>query len=387
MDMTDTLDAPPPAPAAPSPARTEAKAAKAGRAPLNPVLARELRVRLRGGRAWLLLTAYLVVLAAIVFLVYQAESGITSGDPFSAPSPTRFAAVGRSVFEWLVFFMLVMVLFLVPGLTSGAIAGERDRQTLVPLQVTLLRPWQVMVGKLGASFAYLALLVLATAPLLSITYLIGGVTIDAVLRGIAVVLFTGIAVTCLSLCCSAVFRRVQTATVAAYGLVLLLVFGTLLVWAGAGIIDASRGGDPRNPPEEFLALNPLFAAADILDDQELLASTGSVGSPFEAMVDLLNESRYGASVQNGGFIDGPGFRGPFPAGGGEFFPGGGVDGGFGVGPNGRPIIGFDQNGNPIEAVATGFPFWATSVISLYVLAVAAMLFAITRLRTPAKSER
>jgi ABC-type transport system involved in multi-copper enzyme maturation permease subunit len=385
--VTALIEAPPADPPAPE----VAKPPKAGRAPLNPVLARELRVRLRGGRAWILLSAYLVVLAAIVFLVYQAESGITSGDPFSAPSPTRFAAVGRSVFEWLVFFMLLIVLFLVPGLTSGAIAGERDRQTLVPLQVTLLRPWQVMVGKLGASFAFLALLVLATAPLLSITYLIGGVTIDAVLRGIAVVLFTGVALTCVSLCCSAVFRRVQTATVASYGLVLLLVFGTMLAWAGAGILDGSRGSDPRNPPEELLALNPLFTAADVLDDEELLVSASNISSPFQFMVDILNESRYGTAV-NGGFIEGDfGFAGPVPVPGraGGFFVGGGFDGGggFGVGPTGRPIIGFDQFGNPIEAVATGFPFWATSVIALYVLAVLAMLFAITRLRTPAKSER
>src|SRR5690606_33800664 len=94
--------------------------------------------------------------------------------------------------EMVVLFMLLLVLFLVPGFTSGAIAGERERQTLVPMQVTLLRPWQIVLGKVGASFAFLALLVVAAAPFLGVAYLVGGVTVDAVLKGVGVVLFTGL---------------------------------------------------------------------------------------------------------------------------------------------------------------------------------------------------
>jgi hypothetical protein len=62
------------------------------RKPLNPVLARELRIRLRGRQAWILLTLYLLLLAVTLFLVYQAESGsLVSNDPCSIASPTRFA--------------------------------------------------------------------------------------------------------------------------------------------------------------------------------------------------------------------------------------------------------------------------------------------------------
>ena len=348
------------------------------RAPLNPVLARELRVRLRGGRAWLLLTVYLVLLGAICFLVYEAESGggtTPFGDPFSPPSPTQFAAVGRSIFEWLVFFMLLLVLFLVPGLTSGALAGERERQTLVPLQVTLLRPWQIVVGKLGASFAFLALLVLATAPLLSIAYLIGGVTIATVLKGLGLVLFTGLTTTCLTLLVSGVFRRVQGATVAAYSLMLVMTLGSFLVWVGAGIVDRSRGDDPTNPPAFLLATNPLFAAADVLDDEDLADTGIGLSSPFQPLEEALLRSRYpdfGGGFQGGPFpVDDVGFAR------GEVF--GSTDGG--------QIIGFDQFGRPIFADDDGWPFWATSFITLYVLGVAGALVAVWRLRSPAKVER
>lgn len=353
--------------------------------PMNPVLARELRVRLRGRQAWVLLTLYLLLLAAVVFLTYQAEAGTGVGDPFAAPSPTRFATVGRTVFEWLVLLMLLLVLFLVPGFTAGAIAGERERQTLVPLQVTLLRPWQIVVGKLAASFAYLALLVVATAPFLAVAYLIGGVTMGSVLKSVAVVLFVGVCTAAMSICCSVLFRQVQVATVVSYVVVLVLLVGTLLLWAAAGVVDRTRGSDPADPPAELLALNPLFLAADVLADGD--ANLGAGSSPFEPMVDVLLRDRYGSgfSVLDGRFlID-------------RFVPRPGRAGAVAVGPDGGiafdgsepgPIVGFDRNGNPIFAGDDDrFPFWAQSAIALYVLAVLGGVVAVRRLRTPAATER
>jgi ABC-type transport system involved in multi-copper enzyme maturation permease subunit len=355
--------------------------------PANPVLARELRVRLRGRQGWVLLTVYLLLLAAIVFVVYQAEvGGGVSGDPFSAPSPTRFASVGRSVFEWLVLFMLLLVLFLVPGFTAGAIAGERERQTLVPLQVTLLRPWQIVLGKLLASFAYLALLVIATAPFLAVAYLIGGVTMASVLKSVLVVLFVGLCVSALTVCCSVLFKRVQIATVVSYAAVLVLLVGTLLVWLAAGVVDRARGDDAANPPAELLAMNPLFFAADVLADDD--ANIGGGASPFSPMVDILMEDRYGDGFSS---FDGGGgfFGGPVPGGRAIAVGGGGfvevADFGSAQQP---PIIGFDRNGNPIFATEDDrFPFWAMSAIAFYVVAVAGAVLAIRRLRTPAVTER
>lgn len=358
--------------------------AGSGRRPMNPVLARELRIRLRGRQAWILLTLYLVLLACILFLVYQGESGALGGnDPFSVPSPTRFASVGRSVFEWLVLCMLLLVLFLVPGFTSGALAGERERQTLVPLQVSLLRPWQIVVGKLTASFAFLALLVVATAPFLAVAYLIGGVTTGAVIRGVGVVLFTGVVLSGLTVCCSSVFKRVQVATVIAYAVTLFLGLGTVLLWGAAGIIDGARGDDPADPPTQLLALNPLFLTADVLLESDLGARNGG-SSPFQPFEEVLNDAS-GNGFNGGGGVIIDDFGGaPVPqvvrADGG-----GGVAFGFaGVEP-----IGFDDNGNPIFAAGDddGFPFWALSLISLYTAGVLGSLIAIRRLRTPANVER
>jgi ABC-type transport system involved in multi-copper enzyme maturation permease subunit len=344
---------------------------------MNPVLARELRIRLRGRRAWILVTLYLLLLAVILFTVYSVESVANSGgDPFSLPSPTRFASVGRGIYEWILLFMLLLVLFLVPGFTSGAIAGERERQTLVPLQVTLLRPWQIVTGKLAASFAFLALLVVAAAPFLGVAYLIGGVTIDAVLKGVVVVLFTGIVVGAVTVFCSSVFRRVQIATVISYAFVLIMLVGTMIVWGAAAAIDESRGSDDADPPEQILYLNPLFLAADVLLEDD--ASVNDIGSPFRWMGEAL---RGDAFRERDVIIEGDVVPGRFQqiedAGGGAA---------FGAGDE---IVGFDEFGNPIFASQSdeGFPFWAASMIALYGVAVVAATLAVRRLRTPAASER
>ena len=109
-------------------------------------------------------------------------------------------------------------------------------------------------------------------------------------------------------------------------------------------------------------------------------------TPFGFLRDMLNTSRYGTGSNDCGFIEGDvGFGRAVAA--GVPLPQFGPGGCLGVGPNGRPIVGVDQQGNVIEAIDTGFPFWAVSVIALYIAGLGAVLFAATRLRTPARSER
>lgn len=363
------------APTAPAGAPPAPTRRRKGRRPMNPVLARELRIRLRGARSWILLTGFLLFLGAILLLVFSVATGEAKrtqpviGDDFGfeivATATTQFSSIGREMFESLILVMLVLVLFLVPGLTSGAIAGERERQTLVPLQVTLLRPWQLVVGKLAASFAYLALLIVAAAPLLGITYLVGGITVATVFKGVAVVLYTGLILAAITVFCSTVFRSVQTATVMAYGAVFLMLAGTTLAWGAASSIDGSRGTDLVDPPREILVANPLFLATDAIVDRDALLRGDR--SPFKWFASEL----YKADVQR--------LENQF------------VDPRFGF-ANDAPVfqqIDVDDAGNITIADPNDdrFPFWAQSAIFLYFLAVAGSVVAVRRLRTPARTER
>lgn len=328
---------------------------------VNPVLRRELVERMRGRRAFLTLTLYLAALSVILYVAYQAGKNDSSlanrsfeGDFGFGPAvdPTQIASVGRGIFEWLLFFMLVLVLFMVPGQVSGAIAGERERQTLVPLQITLLRPRSILLGKIGAALAFLILLMVATVPLLAVTYLIGGVTVGDVLGGVGLVVLVGLALGCGCAAISAFTRRVQMATVLSYGLVLGLLLGTLLVHQAVNVVDESRGTDDADAPSWLLLPNPVApVAASVADGRDSTV----MSSPFDTFEDwLVPRGRDCSSV----FVD-------------QF---------------GQEFC--DETGLPVEDEGRlSKSYWWQSSLLLALLAVGAVVLGSRRLRTPAATER
>lgn len=233
---------------------------------VNPVLGREIKERMRSRRAALMLVAFLGLLALILYLTYRA--GLLMLDDRFSPLAGNSASLGRLMFEWLLFFLVMFVSFMAPGIAAGSIVGERERRTLHPLQVTLLTPRNIVLGKLGASTAFVTLLVLSTAPLFTVPLVLGGVSPWQVVRGFIVILALELALASMATYMSAVAKRVQFAIVAAYGLALLLLVGTVVLF-GAEMLWRSR--EPmrnQNPANQSLAiyLNPVAAIADAVTD-------------------------------------------------------------------------------------------------------------------------
>ncbi|OTA40184.1 MAG: hypothetical protein A6D92_21950, partial [Symbiobacterium thermophilum] len=107
----------------------------------------------------------------------------------------------------------------VPGLSAGAIAGERERQTLDLLLVTRLTPAQVVVGKLLAATGFALLLMFASLPVFGLIFLFGGFSLYRLGLSALVYVVTVLLLGSVSLYFSALYRRTQTAVVAAYGVV------------------------------------------------------------------------------------------------------------------------------------------------------------------------
>lgn len=248
--------------------------------PLNPVLARELKERMRRRRSGFVLTVYLLLLSGALWLLYLGASAAGA----DGPGALRLASLGRAAFQTLLFVMLLLVCFIVPGLAAGGVAGERERQTLVPLQVTLLRPRSILLGKLAASLAFVVFLVFAALPLIGVSFLLGGVEPGEVVKGVAMVLAVATTVAALALTCSTLMRRVQGATVMSYALVCFLLGGTFIAFGAEMLAD--RAG-PRGRAQLVLALNPLMATADVVS--RVPESGSRVPSPFTPLQSLIGE--------------------------------------------------------------------------------------------------
>ncbi len=188
---------------------------------LNPILARELRARTRRSGGMITLTLFLLLLIGISAIVWAANRSI--GSNFSIEDAAN-AKVGAQIFEGIISAMTFLIAFIVPGLTAPSIAGERDRQTLIPLQVSLLTPRKIVLGKLTAALAFMVLLIGASAPLLGVSYVIGGITVGSVIRGLLSVVVVAVLFGSIGIGCSAIPKRTASAVVMAYAATIVIVF-------------------------------------------------------------------------------------------------------------------------------------------------------------------
>lgn len=229
---------------------------------INPVLRRELIERWRGRRAFLVISAYVALLAVVTLLLYWIGTEFIEqrlrwgGFQVLAAGPT----MGRFLFENLLAFVMLLVLFIAPGYAAAQISGERERRTLALLQITLVRPAQIVTGKLGASVAWLLLLVVTAMPVGTVAFFLGGVALGDLARGVVTLVVVAICVAAVSLGVSSLTRKTTASVVLTFGVVLTLVLGTLF---GALVESAVREFrfDERTRPVALYA-NPFYGLAD-----------------------------------------------------------------------------------------------------------------------------
>lgn len=315
---------------------------------INPVLGRELRERMRGPRSFVALTLYLCVLVLAVVVSYKAGSELSTFD--AAFDLGRRTAVGRQVLEWVLLVMLLLVLFLVPGFTAGAVAGERERQTLVPLQVTLLGPRSILWGKVTAALAFIAFLVVAAAPLLAVAFLLGGTSVAQAAKGLAGVLVVALLLALIVVGISAMVRRVQAATVLAYAATFLLAIGSFALWASVRVATADDDLGRERAPGWLLVPNPVVLVAD-------LAAGGTRGDgPLAGISEAVRDAQDGRED---------------------------VDGDRGV-----VVFGDDVGAaRAPDPDGDGGAVWPWSLLALGALGAVFFFAGARRLRTPAEAER
>lgn len=187
----------------------------------NPVAIKELRSRMRGRRAFVVLTVYLLVMSAFITLVYAAFASAASG-PFG-PDPRE---VGKVIFACITGVQVFLVVFVGPSFTSGTVTGEKERQTYDLLRTTLLSANAFVTGKLLSALSYVFLLILAAIPLQSIAFLLGGVTFSELFVSQLIVFTAALTFALWGLFCSSAMRTTLGASVMTFAGALFITIGT-----------------------------------------------------------------------------------------------------------------------------------------------------------------
>lgn len=252
---------------------------------IGAVGVKELRGRMRGRRAFAVLTVYLLLLAGFAWMLYSLQEQ-AARNAFMNGGTMVGAQVGQAIFIGLLVLETLQLVFLAPASTAASISGEREHQTLDLLVATPIAPVSIVLGKLLSSLAYIVLLIVASIPLTAMVFLFGGVGPEDVVRGYVVLLVTALGFGSVGVFFSALVRRTQAATVLTYVTVLALTLGSTFVyvfWAGmtgfsnsqaqqlapadaGGIVQAAPV--PR-PPEALLWLDPFVADVDVICGTEM----------------------------------------------------------------------------------------------------------------------
>ncbi len=219
----------------------------------NPVLMKELRGRMRGNRSLVILTLYLALTGAITLLVYLAFASSTSGGPDLEEGRT----IGKAIFLTVMISALIQVCIITPSLTAGSIAGEKERQSYDLLITTLLSPWQIIVGKLGAAIAFATLLIIAVLPMAGLAFLFGGVSGAELATAMVILLVTALLYASVGMFWSAVARTTLGATVRSQATIMLLLLSVPFLFV---ILVFMEVNEVFLPPDlmEDLANMPLF---------------------------------------------------------------------------------------------------------------------------------
>lgn len=186
----------------------------------NPVTVKELRSRMRGRRAFVVLTVYLALMGLFITVLY----GLYSRAALQTYGPDP-AQAGKAVYGVVLGVQVMLVVLLGPAFTAAAISGEKERQTYDLLRTTLLPARSLVTGKLISALSYVFLLILAALPLQSIAFLLGGVSVVELAVSVLLVLVSAVAFALLGLFFSSLMRTTLGAVVITFASSLFLTIG------------------------------------------------------------------------------------------------------------------------------------------------------------------
>jgi len=201
---------------------------------LNPVFKNEVKLSSRNMRTSLLVFLYNAVLLVVSMMVFY-----TIIQPAHYGYRIDFSGMVE-LYAVLAYLEFGMILLIIPVITSGSIAGERERQTLDMLLATKMRPRSIILGKLMSSLSSVLMFAVSSLPILSIVFVFGGVGILELLGFVIILSVSAVFVGSIGILYSAYARRVTSATIMTYLTVIFLMAGTYMLEKGIYSILQTR---------------------------------------------------------------------------------------------------------------------------------------------------
>lgn len=228
---------------------------------VNPVIAKEYRLRMRTKKTPWIIMLYLLAISSIIFIYINLSTG---SQAYFDPNRSK------ELFIILSFTQFILISFATPGLTAGVISGEREKQTLNILLTTNLSASKIIIGKWFSSLSFMLLLIIATLPLYSIVFIFGGISPLQLFKIFLFFIISMLAIGSAGVFFSTIVKRTGAATVLTYA---LIVGYTIITFLLPEIIRSYSYKLGSNNPinssgviEWLQAINPFYGLLDIFEE-------------------------------------------------------------------------------------------------------------------------
>jgi ABC-type transport system involved in multi-copper enzyme maturation permease subunit len=293
------------------------------------VVVLELKQRLRSRGWYIMLGIWFLLTGLVTWLTWAAWNAQREAQRSYSNFVPPETGPGSMIFEVVLAFVLLFALLVAPALSANAVNGDRAGGTRAILQVTLLRPGQILWGKFFAAWAAALAFLVASTPFLIIGVALGGMTPGHVLVAL-LMLAVEVGVVCaIGVGISALAGRPLFSIVVTYLAVAGLVFGSLIAFGlGTGLSQGTimanqaqyRSYSPYEPLEEqpapmdpeytcsgplqaqpavhtdrvawMLAMNPYVVVADAIPYPVRTSNAYGMSSPVGAIESISQGARY-----------------------------------------------------------------------------------------------
>lgn len=249
---------------------------------LNPILEKDLKTKMRGWRTPVLLSLYLLFLAAVLFLFFVTNNQMFNQYGYSNFNPR----IAVNAYNVIAVFQFALLMLIVPALTATAISGERERQTLDLMLCSDISTWSVIMGKLVVSISHIMFLVVASLPVLGMVFLFGGITFGEIMLLFLFYVITALMVASLGIFLSTIFRKNVTAIITSYICLGVLGLGPVIaVYIWAMFFERNYNGQPTySMIAAFMFPSPVFGFTSFMTSGQN-SVFGSIFSEIQNLVD------------------------------------------------------------------------------------------------------
>ncbi|MFA6290733.1 MAG: hypothetical protein WC637_03065 [Victivallales bacterium] len=227
----------------------------------NPIFQREFSASSRSAKTNFLIWAYLVLLALLILILWPGGGihSVASSD-------------SKQIFTLFFSVNLTLVLLMVPAFAATAISWEKENNTYDSLFITMMKPHEIMQGKLFSSILMIVILVVLSVPIASVCALTGGISILLVTKIVSLILVTAVSYGLAGLACSAWFSRSSTS--------IIMNYAVMMFFAGASWLPSAL-------------LSNIFYLQKLKDVWQFVRCI----SPYDAMFYLLYPETYRLSME------------------------------------------------------------------------------------------